>query len=67
MKEHLDTYNFEYYPNESNEYTNPVRVSFDSNDLEFSDFCRMVKAFAYALGYAEETISKYFKDEEEEY
>jgi len=64
MKENSDTYNFEYWPDGSNEFTKPVRLSFDTNyDIDFKDFCGMCKAFAYALGYASETIDRYFRED----
>lgn len=53
-----NTYNFEFWP--SNEIETPTRLSFDANDVHCSEFHQMCKAFAVALGYAPQTVEKYF-------
>ena len=56
--EDKNTYNFEFWPH--NDIETPVRLSFDVNDLHCSQFHQMCKKFARALGYAPQTIERYF-------
>lgn len=54
-----DTYNFEYYPGDE-QYDTAVRLSFDSDYTSLEEFSNMCRAFAIALGYAPQTVEKYF-------
>lgn len=60
IKEEKDTYNFEYWPNETNK-ADPIRVSFDKKHrICCSEFQKMCKAFALALGYSPKSVEEFF-------
>lgn len=56
-----DTYNFEFYPADENDWETPVRLSFDIEEgAHLSKIHTACKAFAFALGYAAESVEKMF-------
>ena len=45
-------------------YDEKVSIERENDDLDFSEFMGLVRKVAYAVGYADETINEWFKNEE---
>lgn len=56
-----NTINFEYWPDDKDGVTKPVRLSFDvSNDFTCDELQEMSKKFAYVLGFMSDSIEECF-------
>lgn len=64
MSKIMNRYEFSFYPDDES-VEQPVQLSFEEPDdgLHCAKFHRMCKAFAYALGYQNETIERYFGED----
>lgn len=61
------TLEFNLYPDDDCEYQHRTTLSVEvSEDMHCAEFHRLCRYFGIALGYAPETIDKYFGDESDD-